>query len=232
MRATAAFLGLLVLSLTAPATATVLLQDNFDDGDADGWYELDGTFSVVGGAYRVESTGFFNDARSIAGSLLWDDILLEADFNMLNREKTAILFRASDAQSGTDAGKYYQFEVIASQNLVEFCEIDFSGGSCNRLVNAPFVVSDNEWHHLQLEINGDSATAWIDSTLALSVSGLTKYPTGSIGLKTINSGTTLFDNVRVSAIPEPTTLLLITAGLTALSVSRRRTHWQPIDNSL
>jgi hypothetical protein len=88
-------------------------------------------------------------------------------------------------------------------------------------VNAPLVVSDNEWHHMELEVIGDSATARIDSALALSVSDLTKYPAGSIGLKTVNSGVTLFDNVRVSAIPEPSTALLVASGLLALATVRR-----------
>lgn len=213
--------GFLLLLLTGPATATSLFQDNFDDGNADGWNEVDGTFSVVGGAYRIESTSFSNDARSVVGDPEWEDILFEADFNMLNREKTAFLFRVVDIQSGTDAGKYYQFEVIASQNLVEFCEIDFSGGSCNRLVTAPLVVSDNEWHHLDLRMIGDSATALIDSATTLSVNGLAKYPAGSVGLKTINSGVTLFDNVRISAIPEPSTVLLLAGGLMGFRFRRR-----------
>ncbi|MGH0031751.1 MAG: family 16 glycoside hydrolase [Myxococcota bacterium] len=206
-----------LLVLSGSSAATTLFDDDFNDGNANGWAEFDGVFSVTGGSYRIESIGFFNDARALNGSPLLDDFVLEADFNMLNREKTAFLFRATDIQSGTDAGKYYQFEVIASQDLVQFCEIDFSDGACSILATAPLVVSDNAWHQLELEVIGDSATAFIDSSVVLSVSGLTKYHSGQIGLKTINSGVTLFDNIHVIAVPEPSTSILLGTGLLFLA---------------
>jgi hypothetical protein len=75
-------------------------------------------------------------------------------------------------------------------------------------------------HHLRLDIIGQTATAYIDGTEVLTYDGFAEYPSGGIGLKSINSATTLFDNVVVSTTPEPATLSLIALG--GLAILRRR----------
>jgi hypothetical protein len=58
----------LVLLMSFSSTyGAILFQDNFDDGYANGWKEYDRPFTVVDGKYRLESTNFWDDARSVVG---------------------------------------------------------------------------------------------------------------------------------------------------------------------
>lgn len=62
---------------TSSSAAEILFQDDFNDGNADGWQQIDGSFAVINGEYQITSSSFFNDARTVTGSLLWDDFVFE-----------------------------------------------------------------------------------------------------------------------------------------------------------
>jgi hypothetical protein len=64
-------------------------------------------------------------------------------------------------------------------------------------------VTDNEWHHVRIEVVRNTVTAAIDGTTVVSYDNLNRYANGRIGLKTINSGISLFDNVVVTRINLP-----------------------------
>ena len=202
------------------ANGSLFFEDNFNDGDASGWEEYDGVFSVVSGEYQIESTGFGNDARAVIGESTWTDYVINLDFNLtrsdLTSHHTAILFRVEEIASGTDAGKYYQFYM--TRDAVGFAELDYSSGNATVLAGTPYSLSLATWHHVQLRVEGASASAYIDGDLVLSHDGFDAYPAGKIGLKTMNDGVTSFDNVDVN--PEPATLGLLFIG--GLALLRRR----------
>ena len=190
-------------SLTVPSVSPagrILFQDNFDDGNTDGWQEIDGTFQVIGGEYQITSASFANDARAANGRASWTDYTFEADFNF-PAAHAAMLFRIESIASGTDAGRYYQFHVFPT--LAGICVMNFSGGNCNRVLDVPFVTTTNTWHHALLRIQGTTVTAYIDGVEVLAYNGLVHYPAGKVALKRINGpGSTLYDNVVVkTAVP-------------------------------
>jgi hypothetical protein len=194
--ATALFVLILCGSVWA-AAGNVLFEDDFNDGDAKGWEEYDGLFSVVSGVYQVESTGRYNDARSVAGDLSWTDYVIELYFNNQTTDRAAcVLFRVQEVASGMDAGRYYQLHIRS--NKVGFAEIDYSGGYATLLAEVPYTVSSQTWHHLQIRINGTRAIALIDGKYVLSYDDFGKYAWGKMGLKIINGGVVLYDNVTVS----------------------------------
>jgi hypothetical protein len=179
------------------AAGNVLFEDDFNDGDANGWEEYDGLFSVVSGVYQVESTGRYNDARSVAGDLSWTDYVIELNFNNQTTDRAAcVLFRVQEVASGMDAGRYYQLHIRS--NKVGFAEIDYSGGYATLLAEVPYTVSSQTWHHLQISINGTRAIALIDGKYVLSYDDFGKYTWGKMGLKIINGGVVLYDNVTIS----------------------------------
>ncbi len=202
-------------------------EDDFDDANANGWDEYDGIFSIVGAGfnYQMESTAFGNDARSVAGDLGWTDYVIDLDFNMTRSDLTthaaAVLFRVSEIASGLDAGKYYQLGI--TKDHVEFTELNYSGGSGNVLASTSYTLSLDTWHNVRITVEGTQASAYIDDGHVLTHDGFDAYGSGKIGLKTINDGVVLFDNVLVT--PEPATLcLLVVSGLALL---RRRRRFRP-----
>jgi len=207
-------------SAVACANAAVIFQDDFNDGDAAGWSEYDGTFSVVSGTYRIQSTAFANDARSVVGDAAWADYTIDLDFNLASSAtpQTCVLFRVEQIASGVDAGRYYQF--LIKDYKVAFSLINYSGGNATNLKSVLYPVATDTWHHVELAVEGATATAYLDGVPVLDYDGFTHYPTGRIGLKTINRSTAFFDNIVVT--PEPATVSLLALGGLAVLWRRRR----------
>jgi 3-keto-disaccharide hydrolase len=177
------------------AGGAILLQDNFNDGNAAGWEEFDGSFAVTNGVFEITSSGFCADARAVDGDPSWSDYSLDVDFQYGSGNAAAVLFRVETIESGCDAGRYYQF--YAFPDVVGFCLMNFSGGACTVLKEAAASTPADVWHHLRLDVSGVTATAAIDGTEVLTHDGFSAYPTGRIGLKRIDGGTNRFDNVVV-----------------------------------
>ena len=192
-----AVLAFVTLTDGQMVTGKLRFEDNFNDGNANGWEEYDGVFSVVSGAYRVVSTASWNDARSVAGDPDWTDYVIDLDFNNQTMGNAAcVLFRVQEIASGTDAGRYYQLHMYPDK--VGFAEMDYSKGNAKLLAEVPYTVSSKRWHHLQISIKGTRAIAFIDGEYVLSYDGFEKYTWGRMGLKIINGGVVLFDKVIVS----------------------------------
>lgn len=186
----------LVLSLCCSARADTLVFDDFNDGDVSDWTLFDGTFSVVDGVFNIAASGFCNDARAVIGDEGWSDYVIETDFHFTEGSTHAsILFRIEEIASGCDAGRYYQFHIFSDH--VGICRMNYSGGSCQILINAPAATDPDAWHHAALVVSGTSVAAYVDGAHVLSYDGLTHYSHGRVGLKNINSGINLYDDFEV-----------------------------------
>lgn len=190
------FLIVSIIWVFGGAAAGQLVHDDFNDGDADGWTEFDGTFAVVGGVYNIGASGFCNDARAVIGQTSWSDLVIETDFQFTEGSTHAsILFRIQEIASGCDAGQYYQFHIFPGS--VGICRMNYSGGNCQVLHTETASVAADMWHHAILVLEGSEVNAYIDGQAVLSYGGLTHYATGMVGLKNINSGLNLYDNFEV-----------------------------------
>jgi len=214
-----AMLGIPVFLATRMAESEVLFQDNFDGGSTANWTQYDGSFSLVNGAYQIQSTAFANDARTVAGSASWTDYSIEMDYKITNQGLASpptapsewpccVLFRVADIASGLNKGHYYQLSI----GPIRY-EINYVYGLPNQISTlGSATVSDipiNTWHHLTLNVVGETATAHIDGKQVLTTRLATQDPhaprgssAGAIGLKAINSSTVHFDNIRVSSLRE------------------------------
>jgi hypothetical protein len=192
------FLAVLALAATAPVHAEILFQDDFNDGNADGWDEYDGVFTVVDGAYQIDSTPEGLRAHAIAGDAVWTDCVIELDFRHIANPytHTTVVFRVCEFVSGEVTGRHYQLSIPAGTALARFQEFNYLG-DVTMLAEAQRTVAFDTWHHLRLEVQGTQATAYIDGSPYLYCNALARYPAGRFALKTEHRAVILYDNVVV-----------------------------------
>ena len=78
-----------LLAGAAAACGQVLFQDDFNDGNADGWTEYDCCFGVSSGEYRISGG---TDPRTVAGDYAWSDYAIDADFMLWTYQGHASVF--------------------------------------------------------------------------------------------------------------------------------------------
>jgi hypothetical protein len=83
-------------------------QDDFDDGNADGWTTGEGSWSVSGSAYTNSGSG---RTSSWAGETDWADISFSADVTPQSGTDVWMIFRVQDASN------YYLFTLQGSGRL-------------------------------------------------------------------------------------------------------------------
>jgi hypothetical protein len=194
----AAFLFGVVLVAVPGSRGQVLLDDDFNDGDAVGWEEFDGAFAVVNGEYVITTNGYCNDGRSVAGSAAWTAYRVDLDFFVDSTESgahAAILFRVQEIATGCDAGEYYQAFVFPDN--VGFCRMNYSGGFCTVLASASHASPLQEWHHATLIVDGTYASLALDGEVVLTLDSFVEYPAGRIGVKSVNTQSVRYDNILV-----------------------------------
>ena len=195
------FCFLLTLTFVTAVNGQILFQDDFNDGNANGWEEYDGIFSVINGVYNLQSTGFCNDTRSVNGDPNWSDYEVKLDFFIdadSSGAHAAVLFHVIEIASGCDAGKYYQLHMFP--NYVGLCEMNYSNGYCHGLVNVNYTITTQQWHNVLLRVEGQTASVFIDDNFVFDYSGLSSYTSGRIGVKSINGYRMLYDNVTVRTL--------------------------------
>ncbi|MDQ1329658.1 MAG: hypothetical protein QG641_2950 [Candidatus Poribacteria bacterium] len=176
------------------------LIDDFNDGNAKGWDEIQGTWSVKGSEYIQEDTKWTSTTtnetytRSFFGDVNWTDYTLEAKVRMNNGGETAaivgIFFRVTDK---TEKGDYYYFSLDARA----------AEGNC--LVKSPNTIllenmakpsKLNQNYVLKVIVTGDNIQCYIDDKLEIEVQDKS-FPKGAIGVGTFNTEG-YFDDVTVN----------------------------------
>ena len=176
------------------------LMDDFNDGNAKGWDEIQGKWSVKGGEYIQEDTKWTSTAtnetytRSFFGDVNWTDYTLEAKVRMNNGGETAaivgIFFRVTEKSA---KGDYYYFRLDARA----------AEGNC--LIKSPNIIllenkgkpsKLNQNYVLKVVVTGDNIQCYIDDKLEIEVQDQS-FPKGAIGVGTFNTEG-YFDDVNVN----------------------------------
>lgn len=208
-------------------SADVLLQDDFEDGDLDGWTTPYGEWDVVddsdpehgkvmrGRYIHVEGVPPEGLPYAYAGDLGWTDYVLDLDIKGIVGIDKLVLFRLSGDSAGDPADGYYNLNMRSGFNDA-FLSLESCGG-----FSTGFPVG-NEWYHVTVEVIGDRYRVWAhlgsedpnpDKDLLFDTECDT-FPSGLIGVSpftNISTGgqygntETYFDNVVVtSLVPEST----------------------------
>jgi hypothetical protein len=201
--------------LTVPATATTytatyrpapggkLLEDNFTDGNADGWVPWRGTWTVCKPpmhslAYCPTSTT--TESVSLTGSNAWADYSVEAAVRMSTTSGGAmVLGRVRDSQH------WYQLQLRRSpvSGRLAWYLHKRDGASYATLASGPYNWAANTYYHLRLEMKGASLVASVSTDGGRTFNRLgaatdATYASGRIGVR--GWGTrSWFDAVKVFA---------------------------------
>ena len=181
---------------------TLLLEDDFSDGNADGW-NLPAGWNVVN--EEVQSTN--NLPRQHArwtdpSALAWTDYSLSVDLNVRDDDGQGVSVRVQDD------GNYYRFSVVPSNGSLRVERV--VGGDVGTLIASAANVVPNlgstNGHgtgliNMTVHAVGNQFTVEIDGQQVLTLTDNT-FATGSVGLYGFAQDfSSSWDNIKVTAAP-------------------------------
>ena len=180
---------------TDPAVTVELLNEDFDDGDAEGWTVYDGSWSVTDGTYGVSGGG---EGKAVATAIDVADFVLEADVRVQSTSgDSGVVFRVSDPGTGTDNYKGYYVGVATNSSLV-FGKAN--EGQWEELDRENLAFTSDLWYRLKVVASGASIRVYVSDVLTIEATDDT-YDSGAIGLRTSRAEAD-WDNVVVAKILE------------------------------
>ena len=180
---------------TDPAATVEVLNEDFDDGDAEGWTVYDGSWSVTDGTYGVNGGG---ERKAVAAAIDVADFVLEAEVRVKSTSgDSGVVFRVSDPGTGTDNYKGYYVGVATDSSLV------FGKANAGRWVELDrenLAFTSGLWYRLKVVASGASIRVYVSDVLTIEATDDT-YDSGAIGLRTSRAEAD-WDNVAVAKILE------------------------------
>ena len=194
--------GAILVKVTNPTAPSVLLADDFEDGNSDGWTTSGGTWQVQQSAgtskeYAKTGTG---DGLARAGSTSWTNYRVQG-YAKLSDEAggAAILGRVQDATH------FYQLELKKDAGGAKKWWIwKNDGGTWTTVASGAFTFAAGSYYLLRLDLNGTALSASVSTNYGSSFQPLgsgndSRYSSGGVGLRAVGHPAS-FDEVRVSAL--------------------------------
>ncbi|MEM8910529.1 MAG: LamG-like jellyroll fold domain-containing protein, partial [Planctomycetota bacterium] len=179
--------------------STVLLEDNFDDGNATGW-NLPSGFSVSGG----ELVSGTNNANQIirwtdVGALSWTDYSISADLDFQDNDSQGFAVRVQDDSN------YIRVNLNATTGDVTANTVIAGVATQIAVATDAIPAQDNGrsigHQHLTVRVVGNSYTVQVDGVEVLTFSD-SSFASGTVGLfYSAQAHNSSFDNVRVVTAP-------------------------------
>ena len=153
----------------------VLLKDDFEDGNADGWTPFDGRWQVENGIYAQKQAPIpHHDYYTACGDLNWSDYTFSVRTRTLSNESLCIMGRQ---QNGTG----YMVSQSDASAALEFRAGRSRWTRLGQVEHAP--VKRSDWHELALQFKGDTIRYYLDGKLLIEVRD-SRQPKGNIALMT------------------------------------------------
>jgi hypothetical protein len=177
---------------TTAATSTPTLarefEDNFDDGNSEGWIPSIGSWEVVEGSYVCVARHY---AETTYGDGLWTDYSVSADVRPFSGTvDIAVIGRWQDEQN------FYIAQLVNDKAYLTGRE----GGSFRAIANVPYTSQNGTSYNIRLEFHGTKINMYVDNTLILSAEDGV-FLKGKVGLRCASNSQAHFDNVKVIPIP-------------------------------
>ncbi|RCW51686.1 immunoglobulin-like domain-containing protein [Paenibacillus prosopidis] len=190
---------------SAPAAAvssTVLLEDDFQDGDSNGWTLSGGTgaWSVADDAAAAGNKMLYQslngpEAYAIAGDSSWSSYVYETKVKLVNDGPyPGIVARY------TDNNNYYMFRL----NPTSINKLELSkkvSGTSTTLGSSNFTTVKGKWYTMRMVVDGNTIRCYIDGTRIFSITD-NSLAAGKVGFRT-NWGQMGVDDIQVRSLPDP-----------------------------
>ncbi len=142
----------------APSTISpvILFQDDFNDGNADGWaVSGDGSWYVSNGQYIVDmGTGYFIGGNSFAGDSNWANYIYEVDVMSEDGGDKGIVFRCVNVSGSC----YFVNLQGGGLNKILLGKPDLPAA----LVTADFPTTSGVWYHVKIILLGSHIKVSVD----------------------------------------------------------------------
>ena len=238
-------LALLVFPVATPSAA-ILFQDDFNDGNADGWDAVivnDGTlppspptYGVVDNILRLSIVDNNDDItlKYTGGLTLPDSYKITLDARLIqpwggpSSDQLTLYsnFTAYEEQ-------YYSFEWRQNESN-DFQLAERVNGTQTNLGSYGFDFNETQWHTMTFIKNESSLQSFINNILVFSVTNMNALTGGSIGIAA-SHGIYEIDNITIQddlsppvsppvpdPVPEPSTIFLLGCGVAGIAVFRKK----------
>lgn len=168
----------------------VLLQEDFDDGVADGFTVLDPIWTVVDGTYLCRIEGASQFSLSSAGDHSWGDYRVRCDLKVSGSLNQVLVFRLQDRYNFYDVNlRGYPFDDVVLTKVVQ--------GRDTWHASAYAANSIGYWHTLAVEVEQNRIGIEVDGVpLIEHVDDTDPYLTGGIAVCGYAGGEITWQNAR------------------------------------
>ena len=180
------------LTPTPVPQSSILFQDNFDDGNANGWDPSQGTWIVKKdetGNYIYEGTGPDNYPQTWPGSKDWTDYAFESRIK-IKKGTVFVLVRGN--------GSYF-YNVSINTSDISLARWNSSKSEYKVVKSLSYPIQLNKWYLVRVEIVGQQYKLYIDNKLLTSYTYESDSPVikGGVGYYIGGGETVQIDDVRV-----------------------------------
>jgi hypothetical protein len=143
------------LSLQA-SQAAVLFRDDFNDGNADGWEETGNPWTVVGGAYDQNLSGYDLLAISTAGDEAWTNYALQVDaISLAGPQKDCVV------RFQPETGSYYAATIRSEPWGNDVYVTRVLNGNDVPLSSAYYPTQTGTWYTMRVEVCNENIKVFV-----------------------------------------------------------------------
>lgn len=184
--------GLSMLGDYVPPVTPEIFQDDFNDGNADGWTSISGQWTVSNNKLNVPN---YRGGKILANNKTATNFILRTDVSLANNSTysdAGFFFRASDVNAPQDQLKGYYVGIDANLNRILLGKFN---NNWTFLESSDMTIDANTTYQLQVKVVGTTISVYVNNlTTPLFTYEDSTYSSGGFGLRVYQTDGT-FDNV-------------------------------------